>query len=136
MERVTVLMPDERSRLRLFDLMRKRFCETGDIGCYQFPPSIILSESTDYSMTVDIGDGIFHVHSRPEIIKGMAICPIWDERLIRLSGGGTPGLFLGKKDSSEEMDMEVSVKSIAIVEYDTISYRIVRERPLRKSAGN
>ena len=129
---LTVLTLDEKPRLEWRKVLTKVFRDTGDWTVYALPPCIILGDSSLYDKEIPIGRGIYRCSAAPEWTGYASVLPVIEGALPQ--GARDPGLFLSMSPDAApgDGDVTVSVRSAALIEADGTSFRIIRQRPLRK----
>ena len=117
---LTVLTLNEKPRLEWRKQLTDIFRDTGDWTVYALPPCIILGESSLYDREIPIGSGIYRCLP---VIEG-----------VLPQNAENPGLFLSLSQEAAAMDRDitVSVRSAALIEADGTSFRILRQRPLKR----
>lgn len=129
---LTVLTLNEKPRLEWRKQLTDVFRDTGDWTVYALPPCIILGESSLYDREIPIGSGIYRCSAEPEWTGYASVLPVIEGVLPQ--DAENPGLFLSLSQEAAAMDRDitVSVRSAALIEADGTSFRILRQRPLKR----
>ncbi len=128
----TVLTLSEKDRLLWRGILTRYYRKTGDWGSYALFPAIILADGDFFSLGIDIGDGMYGYSGEMARRGWASVLPIEDGSLPQYAA--SPGLFItaGQARPFPFTPGSVSVRSLALVRISEGSFRILRERPLRK----
>ena len=131
--RYTVLTLDETPRLEWRRMLTGYFRATGDWSAYAMPPCIILSCGKDFfEEEASIGNGICTAGGTMIWNGAASVLPVHADTLPYYAEN--PGLFVSfsRPGTISFPAFQVSVGSLALLEADGTSFRVIRSRRLRK----
>ena len=108
------------------DILRSYFRKTGDFSAYSFPACIMLSDGIRFDDYIDIGNGSAEITGESFTRNELSLLPVKGIN----SALGFPFSSRGGKHGIDGITLRI--KALAEIERDGSSYRIKRQRALRK----